>query len=173
MDNTDTFGALDFGAEEVATAAANRKINQRNGGVCICGHAAGAHSHYAPAGHPDHEAALREGRSTCIPSKIKCDCLEYQQVILAEDLRQFRFSTKGPGIDHALAQGLAASLDKGKKTEWAPGVLQCVSCKQGPEVGVKLSPVAYHPDRSEAYAGTSINVLICQECRDKTRKARA
>lgn len=173
MDTTDIFSAFDFGEDEAAQAAKNRKINQRNGGVCICGHAAGSHSNYAPAGHPEHDSALREGKSVCIPSRVKCACAEYQQVIIAEDLRQFRHSTKGPGIDHALTQGVLSSKAKNKKAEWMPGVAHCVACRLGPDDGVQVSPVAYNPDKSEAFTTTAINVLICQSCRDKTRNARS
>lgn len=174
MDTTDPFYGLDFTAEDVKQGAEARKnLRQRNGGVCICGHAAGAHSNYAPEGHPDHATAIYNGTSKCIPSRVVCACTEYHEVLIAEDLRQFRHSTKGPGIDHALALGLAASRDKDKKVEWKSGELVCFVCHQGPDEGVAVSPVAFLPNGAEANKTTDKNELVCHPCRDKIRNARA
>ena len=173
MDTYDPFEGLDFTKEDVERAVQARKINNRDGRVCVCGHGIKSHSHYAPPGHPDHDLALREGRSVCIPSRVQCACGEFQPVLVTEDLRQFRHSTQGPGIDHALTLGMSASAAKGKKIEWLPGAAICVACKRGKDDGVSLTPIAYNSDMSEARNTTPQNVLICPDCREKTRRARA
>lgn len=169
MDTTDPLAILDMAKDEMTAAKAARKVSNRNGGVCVCGHGAGSHTTYSTSDHPMHIAARDQGKSMCIPSRVECGCVTYQEVLKTSDLRSFRYSTQGFGAQHALSQGVHAAITSGKTIEWNVG-LHCVACKGKTSDGVKLIPVAYNKvDMSVAYKTTDTNVLICADCMDKIR----
>ena len=165
-DVNDPFYGIAVTREQVEEARQARKVSHRNGGVCVCGHPAMAHTEFAPDGAADgkHDAWKARGESRCIPSKAPCECREFLKVLTAQDLRKFRHSTKGPAQQHALLQGVLASVQDGKNLQWESAV-GCVFCKRGrTEQGVTLTPVAYD-GMHEAYESTPNNVMVCVDCR--------
>lgn len=165
----DPLAILDLARDEMRAARESRKVSTRNGGVCVCGHGAGSHSAHSKSGHPLHEVARAKGESVCIPSRVECGCVDYKEVLKASDLRMFRYSTQGPGAQHALAQGISATIAAGKTFTWSED-LECVACRRPASEEVKLAPVAFNKaNMSVAYHTTDTNVMICADCKEKIR----
>lgn len=169
QDASEVFNGLAITKEMAEAALIKAQRRRRNGGVCICGHAATAHTEFVPEGTSGvHDAArLTPEGATCAPSKHVCPCTKYQQVLEAKDVRRFRFATTGPGADHALMKGVVAAFQSEVDLWWDNDV-ECISCKLGMlTVGAQLAPVAYDKQWFEAKGPTDLNVMICVDCRDK------
>ena len=165
---TEALRGLGVTMEELEAVAVARKVSHRNGGVCVCGHAAKSHTEFADEGAAQgkHDAWRAAGQSRCIPSLAPCECRGYNQVLTAQDLRKFRHTTKGAANAHALMQGVFASVQAGKELYWDPAVA-CAFCKADRD-SASLVPVAY-AGFTEAHESTQNNVMVCETCRDSMR----
>ncbi len=168
----DPFEGIAATPDQVKTVLESRRLRQRDGGVCICGHPAKCHTeNIEPGVNAKHDEARRMGVNQCAPSRAFCGCRKYEQVLTAQDLRKFRHGTRGAGWDHALLLGIAASQESGKTVTWAEG-LCCSKCKRlRTDPGVVLAPVPYTDDFHEAHHSTAKTFLMCMECREEVARS--
>lgn len=156
---------IDITPEGVVKARSDGPRLTPHNGICVCGHTANSHTENVPAGYSkahDHAKATR--KHICTPSRHKCPCREYKEVLTADKVNKFRRTTTGPAEEHALIRGLVHAMDDGVEIRWAPG-LACVKCHT-PKTEVALAPVAYDLFWFEAKHPTDMNVMICKNCRD-------
>ena len=152
--NSDSlFSAFDFTVEEVDTAIEEVKKGQaKSKSICICGHADGSHGF-----------AESLGQEYCSANKSNCACKKKKLVLIAQDTRVFLRKTTGPGVFHALAQGIRDAEKAGQKLEWI-GTPTCEPCGST----IDLSPVPVSERGVILYEDKGYNALLCAECR-KTR----
>lgn len=168
QDASEVFTGLAVTKEMAEAALIRSQRRRRNGGICVCGHSATAHTEFVERGQSSvHDAAKIAGVNTCAPSKHVCPCEKYQEVLQTKDARRFRFSTTGPAEDHALMKGVISAFNQDIDVWWDNDA-ECVKCKTGIlTIGAKLAPVAYTKDWYESHTATDLNVLICEDCRDE------
>lgn len=182
--------SLGISDEELDQALTRRTTQKsRDGRVCICGHPAKCHSSLAGYDNPAHSHALSNGGEVCIQTRVYCECKKFEPVIEVADSRLFKFKTVGVGIDHALAQGMAATRRKAREKSLGDSVnsndtdernraakaaqesitflpdFKCRFCGTTDS----LTPVAYRVVGahivSESDGTTPYNALVCEDCR--------
>ena len=137
----------------------------RDGRICACGHAAGAH---APLDTADFrkDIAEAEGGIVCKPGKQNCRCGKFEAMLVTSDTRRFMGKTTGPDGEHALARGVVSALNAGKTVNWLQAATLCGKCSAVTE---KLTPVAvrFRQDAPAVAAreSTTHNYLLCEKCR--------
>ncbi len=159
--------SLGVSEDELEAAFQRRKTDTgKDGRVCICGHPARCHTSQTNSDNPMHDMARERGEDHCYQTRMACACAGFEPVISVNDSRVFRFKTKGPGVDHALSQGMFAVRKKQGTIEYLDG-FACRGC--GTDEGLK--PVAYNVIDgrviSEALNDTPWNALVCDACRGK------
>ena len=155
-------------ADARAWELANQRRPEQHG-ICVCGHAEGAHTQNMPPGRSkEHDGYRARSMHVCIPSKYKCPCPAYQEVLKTQDTRLFRFKTEGPEELHALSKGVEAARLQKRWVQWDLH-LACINAdkcgKYAIQSGVELVPVAYDRDYNESKGPTDQNVMICEICR--------
>ncbi len=151
--------------EDVDRFVETRKLKgvKRDARVCVCGH--GANAHFSPTlGGPADIAEYPAGSIHCQAGKTPCDCQQFVYVLRASDIRSFIQKTEGPGKDHALAKGIASTMNRGVKIEWRDDIA-CFYCGKPPKEVGALIPIAYNERGGEAFRTTTVNRLHCQGCR--------
>lgn len=149
--------------EELAeiNAEMESKKRDKDGRVCICGHAARRHEDVF-------------GRVLCRPGRQRCPCPELVPVLEVGDTRAFLARTQGPGPRHALGRGsaamerLAAKLGSPITAEWLVE-LKCQAC--GGENGVM--PVAVTQAGFISESPEARNGLLCTGCVEQLSKKRS
>ena len=146
----DPFSGLDFSLEEALEADEKLKSKpaDRDGRICICGHAVVRHTTVS-------------GLVFCKPTRMECPCKKMRPVLDADDIRPFLRKTEGAGALHALGRGLAAASSKNVKVEWIVD-FKCDRCQ-------KDSPIAPVPVTQRGTAmssATGFDALLCRECRE-------
>lgn len=159
--------SLGISDEELEAAFKRRQTDTgKDGRVCICGHPARCHTSQTNSDSPLHEMARAKGEDHCYQTRMACSCAAFEPVIEVSDSRVFRFKTKGPSLDHALAQGMFAARKKGKTITY----LDTFKCR-GCGTTENLRPIAYNVLNGrivgEAMSDTPWNALVCDECRVK------
>ncbi len=157
-DARNALAMLGITAEEaVETDERLTRKPSRDKRVCLCGHAVNKHSTDA-------------GLVICVPSRYNCPCKNIRPVIEVEDTRLFLRKTSGPGAEHALTRGLAASFSADKGVEWLE-TPKCDKCgiEATPAGDVKINPVAVTEFRSISYEATGYDALLCDSCLEEIR----
>lgn len=141
---------MDFTVDDALEAdrLMRARPNERDGRVCICGHAAGRHS-------TDY------GVNQCTPSAMQCSCKTLRPVIESSDVRPFLRKTEGAGPLHALGRGMGVAIAKGATIEW----LIELKCDRCGETGIKLTPVPVTQSGVGTNYDTGYNAMLCGECR--------
>lgn len=135
--------ATPFGVEPI-----QERVLQRNSFVCVCGHSMGSH----------HKTS--DGGGYCTSGKMWCPCEYPQEVLEAQDLRDFYFRTSGWGNRHALTLGIQKSIKRGRKvTQILESI--CWRCKQPCE---QLIPTSFSQDLAILECPGPINSLLCLDC---------
>lgn len=142
-------------------AGANGSPNRQ---VCVCGHAAAAHTDYASARSTTHNTLRDQGQKACTPGNGWCECQNFVWVLSCSDTRLFRHATKGPDEMHALRLGTISARSKHKTIEFNPD-LKCFLCPEGSGKGVRLYPLALTRSGYESRVPTQYNTLLCAEHR--------
>jgi hypothetical protein len=134
-------------AKEVSETIA--KSGNRDGRICICGHAMGYHG-------------FIEGRGVykCNAQKQTCPCRNPRPVILTNNSRAFMKKTHGSAGLHALTQGIVSVTTTGGSVEWTIEV-KCDKCEA--EVPVVPCPVTQSGQISNEATGW--DKLLCRDCR--------
>jgi hypothetical protein len=149
---------LGINAEEAVEAdqALTRKPSSDKR-ICLCGHAINKHS-------------TESGVIQCVPSRYYCPCKNIRPVVLVEDTRLFLRKTNGPGAEHALTRGLAASFSADKNVEWITEV-KCDKCgvEATPAGDVQISPVAVTEYKTVSYEATGFDALLYTTCLEEIR----
>lgn len=145
------FEFFDFDIEEAAMIdAALTARRERDGRICICGHAMSKHSNtYGPV--------------NCKPTRMQCKCRQMRAVLETNDVRVFLRKTSGQGPMHALGRGLQAAIANGNTVEWIIPQ-ECDKCHTpGPISPVPINMTVTGP--SVASEETGYNALLCKTCR--------
>jgi hypothetical protein len=134
-------------AKEVSDKIA--QTGNRDGRICICGHAMGYH-------------AFIEGRGVykCNAQKQTCPCKTPRPVIETTNSRAFMKKTHGSAGLHALTQGIVSVTTTGGSVDWIIEV-KCDKC--GAEVPVVPCPVTQTGQISNE--ATGFDKLLCRDCR--------
>jgi hypothetical protein len=120
-------------------------------------------------GGPSDIADREAGSIRCQAGKTPCECQKFLYVLRATDIRSFIQKTTGPGKEHALAKGIASTLERGIRVEWREDIA-CFYCGKAPvEVGA-LIPIPYNERGGEAFRSTVENRLHCEGCRMAIQK---
>ncbi len=157
-DARNALALLGISAEEaVETDEKLTRKPSRDKRICLCGHAVNKHSTDA-------------GLVICVPSRYNCPCKNIRAVVQAEDTRLFLRKTSGPGAEHALTRGLAASFSADKGVEWIE-TPKCDKCgiEATPAGDVRISPVAVTEYRTVSNEATGYDALLCDTCLEEIR----
>jgi hypothetical protein len=151
MENkSDPFAGLGITFEE-ALEDYNKiqKYGNRDGRICICGHAMGF-----------HEFIDGRGINVCNAQKQGCPCKNPRPVLETTNAKIFLRKTHGSAGLHALMQGVVAAVSSGAKIDWLVE-LKCDRCESTDQVvpcpvthGGQVSPEA-----------TGYDKFLCRECR--------
>jgi hypothetical protein len=162
---TDIRNVMILDQDEIERALA-REVALRTGvpEVCICGHAARAHSSNARADNLLHRSFREAGQDRCMPGRMACPCEGYRGVVRADSVRGFLYRTTGAYGSHALSKGIANALGKGLKVE-PLGVWSCDMCGGLDKVG----PVPVTRAGRESYEPQPKNFLLCAVCVERLR----
>ena len=114
--------------------------------ICICGHTVTSHRFSTSYGY------------SCRPNNQFCPCDQINPVYFAGNARHFKRSTHGPGMKHALTQGIVAMRKSGATGQWLID-LKCTfpGCKNLDIIPAPMTKENRVPERA-----TSINVLLCR-----------
>jgi len=116
--------------------------------VCACGHAMGRHT-------------VVHGIAYCKPARMECPCKHGRPVVVTDDTRLFIRKTDGAGPAHALARGMRAAIERGKRVEWLVDLV-CDRCKK--EVPNVVPVPVTQGGHATSYA-TGYDALLCPNCR--------
>lgn len=143
--------------EAVETDERLTRKPSRDKRICLCGHAVNKHSTDA-------------GLVMCTPSRYNCPCKNIRPVVEVEDTRLFLRKTSGPGAEHALTRGLAASFSADKGVEWIE-TPKCDKCgvEATPAGDVRILPVAVTEYKTVSYEATGYDALLCETCLEDVR----
>lgn len=125
--------------------------------ICTCGHSMNFHK---PVGEKVY----------CSPGRGGCKCENPEAVLEAENTRVFMYGTTGLGVDHALAKGILASIDKGFGFKWIAGdAPKCVKCGDDAvnpyPISIRVVKDPEGNDRSVPTAAPGIfNKILCASC---------
>ena len=115
--------------------------------ICICGHTITSHRYNPSIGY------------TCKPNSMYCPCLKPRAVYFAGNARHFKRSTHGPGMKHALTQGIVKMTKSGSEGQWLEKlVCQVPGCKN-----LEIVPAPVNRDKRVTAEGSVFNVLLCRE----------
>jgi len=144
--------------KSIMQTAEDRKNNPE---ICICGHAARAHTSHAKSTSAVHATFRNRGEEKCFPLRQMCPCTEFRAVVKTRDTRNFTFKTTGAYNGHALFKGILHSIDKASSVEPIPATgWVCDSCGSTENVG----PVPINSDKMVAEEPTQRNYLLCEAC---------
>jgi hypothetical protein len=115
--------------------------------ICICGHTITSHRYIPSVGY------------SCKPNSMYCPCLNPRAVYFAGNARHFKRSTHGPGMKHALSQGIVKMTKSGSKGEW----LEKLVCQVPGCTNLEIVPAPVNRDRRVTAEGSAFNVLLCRE----------
>lgn len=173
-DYSQVFIGLGITQDEALASLRSAQRHRRNPGVCVCGHAATAHTeNVKPGVSAAHDAVRDAGHRTCAPSKHVCPCPGYVEALKTQDTRRFRYATRGPGGDHALMMGIMSAMTHGMSVDWNPDVC-CSKCEASRmTAGVSLTIIAYDKLWRESKTATDFNVFMCNTCREEVYRTMA
>jgi hypothetical protein len=126
-----------------------QKFGNRDGRICICGHAMGY-----------HEFIEERGRHKCKAQKQSCPCKNPRPVLTTSNTRLFTRKTHGSAGLHALTQGIVAVIEIGGVVDWDIE-LACDKC--GEVKPVVPCPISQSGQISNEATGW--DKLLCRECR--------
>ena len=115
--------------------------------ICICGHTITSHRYFPSIGY------------TCKPNSMYCPCLKPRAVYFAGNARHFKRSTHGPGMKHALSQGIVRMTKSGAKGQW----LEKLVCQVPGCNNLEIVPAPVNRDKRVTAEGSAYNVLLCRE----------
>lgn len=136
-------------AEEASDAARVKPGGDRDGRICVCGHAVARHT-------------VTNGAVYCKPTRMECPCKKVRAVIEVDDTRPFLRRTAGSGAMHALSLGLVGLAQKGRGAKWLIE-LKCDRC--GAE-DANVVPAAVTANGVGVSYPTGYDVLLCPSCRE-------
>jgi hypothetical protein len=148
--NLGLLAGLDITVEEATEVYNKIKIaGNRDGRICICGHAMGYH-------------ALIEGRGVvrCNAQKQNCACKNPRPVLITSNARAFMKKTYGSAGLHALTQGVVASITAGGSVEWIVE-LKCDKCENPSQV----VPCPVTVSGQVSNDPTGYDKFLCRDCR--------
>lgn len=148
--NSGLLAGLDITVEE-ATEAYNKikSAGNRDGRICICGHAMGYH-------------AFIEGRGVhkCNAQKQNCSCKNPRPVLITSNARAFMKKTYGSAGLHALTQGVVTAINAGGSVDWIVE-LKCDKCGNANQV----VPCPVTQSGLVSSEATGWDKFLCRECR--------
>jgi hypothetical protein len=149
----DILSALGVDPSEAVKIYSEGKRERVERHICTCGHAKGRH-------YLDGETVH------CKPNALECACSEFHPMLEVHDTRLFLHKTDGPGKEHALIRGLAATAKKQKYVKWIAESRKCRKC--GTDEELTIYPIAGHHTAGfkitkEIYLARW-NFLLCQTC---------
>lgn len=146
-----------------AEAATRVKEAARDDRVCVCGHAAKAHTSESDSDY--HKEVARRGGFKCKPSVMVCPCVDFYPVLTSTNVRKFLYKTQEGQNLHALTRGIQACLDGVKagtiQVDWIEGV-RCAVCKRTDGAFI---PIAVDMKGNEVDKPSPLNAIIHPECR--------
>jgi hypothetical protein len=114
--------------------------------ICLCGHTVTSHNFSPTIGY------------VCKPNTQFCPCDSPSPVYYARNASHFKRSTHGPGMRHALTQGIVALTSSGSRGEW----LIELRCMVPDCLNLEIVPAPLNQDRRVTASASSTNVLICR-----------
>ncbi len=151
MENkSESLAGLDITVEE-ALEAYNKIKNAKNrdGRICICGHAMGFHAFFDA-----------RGVFKCNAQKQACPCKNPRPVLETTNARAFLKKTHGSGGLHALTQGVVAATKSGVTFDWIIE-LKCDRCENPNQV----VPCPVTQSGQVSNEATGYDKFLCRECR--------
>lgn len=151
----DALAMLGISAEEAIEADQSlTRRPSRDRRICLCGHAVNKHD-------------VSSGLVQCIPSAYRCPCKNIEPVLQVEDTRLFLRKTNGPGLEHALVRGMAASSQQGKEVKWIE-TPACKACGKTSSES-RITPTSVTEFGQVSYSATGFDALLCEDCLEKAR----
>lgn len=115
--------------------------------ICICGHTITSHRYMPSVGY------------TCKPNSQYCRCLRPRAVFFAGNARHFKRSTHGPGMKHALSQGIVKMKKSGSEGTW----LEKLACQVQGCQNLEILPAPITKDKLVTAESSALNVFLCRE----------
>lgn len=115
--------------------------------ICICGHTLPSHRYSTTIGYQ------------CRPNNLACPCEMPRPVFYATDARHFKRSTRGPGMRHALSQGMVSLRKSGGRGEW----LEKLACQVPGCSNLEIVPAPVTREKRVMDRASDINVFLCRE----------
>ncbi len=151
MENkSESLAGLDITVEEALEAYEKiQKYGNRDGRICICGHAMGF-----------HEFIDGRGINVCNAQKQGCPCKNPRPVLETTNAKIFLRKTHGSGGLHALTQGVVAATKSGVTFDWIID-LKCDGCENPNQV----VPCPVTQSGQVSNEATGYDKFLCRECR--------
>jgi len=96
---------------------------------------------------------------TCKPNSQYCRCLRPRAVFFAGNARHFKRSTHGPGMKHALSQGIVKMKKSGSEGTW----LEKLACQVQGCQNLEILPAPITKDKLVTAESSAFNVFLCRE----------